>query len=56
MNAKHIAYANGTIRNAAGQLVAFYDADDKVVHIDGIARGLFAADIEAAMELVGQHA
>lgn len=56
MNAKHIAYANGAIRNAAGQLIAFYDADNKIVHINGVAQGLFAADIEAALELVGQYA
>jgi len=56
MNAKQIAYANGTIRNAAGKLVAFYDADAEVLHIDGFVQTFHAIDIEHAMDIVGQHA
>lgn len=52
----HTAYENGKIRNAAGVLVAFYDAADQVLYIDGNPVPMYAADMEEAMELVGEHA
>jgi hypothetical protein len=53
---KHIAYANGTIRNAAGKLVAFYDAAEQRLSIDGYTLTFHADDLEHAMEIVGRRA
>lgn len=53
---KHIAYANGVIRNAAGELIAFYDADQKQLSINGIVAPFRAEDVEQAMEIVGSYA
>jgi hypothetical protein len=53
---KFISYANGTIRNAAGKLVAFYDAAEKSLSIDGFALTFYADDLEHAMEIVGRRA
>ena len=56
MNAKHTAYANGTIRNAEGKLIAFYDAAEKRLSIDGFLLTFHADDITHAMEIVGRRA
>lgn len=56
MEIKQIAHANGAIRNVNGQLIAFYDAEAKLLHINGRPAALRANDIAEAMELVGEHA
>lgn len=56
MNAVHTSYANGTIRNAAGKLVAFYDADAGTLLINGMQQTLRVVDLSHAMDLVAQHA
>lgn len=56
MNATHTLYANGAIRNAAGRLVAFYDAEAGTLVIDGKAQTFVVADDEQAMDLVALHA
>jgi len=52
---RHTAYENGTIRDAQGKLVAFFDAKDKQLTIDGFALTFHAPDIEQAMEIVGRR-
>lgn len=52
MNAKHIGYANGAIRNANGKLVAFFDAESNVLTINGHAERR-AVDMNHAMEIIG---
>lgn len=52
---KHTAYANGTIRNAQGKLVAFYNADAKQLLTDGVVQSFFAETLEIAMEIVGER-
>lgn len=49
------SYTNGTIRDAAGKLVAHYDAETGNLNIDGVAQTLRAADIEHAMDLVAAN-
>lgn len=49
----HTAYTNGTIRNAAGKLVAFYDAASATLLVDGHAAPYPCEDLSAAMDLVG---
>lgn len=51
----HQAYENGTIRNHAGELIAFYDAQVKQLTINGFALTFPAQDIEQAMEIVGRR-
>ena len=53
---KHVAYANGTIRNAEGALVAFYDAEDQQLMIDGFVLTFYAESLEVAMQIVGRRA
>jgi hypothetical protein len=53
--AKHTAYANGTIRNASGKLIAFYDAQAKQLSIDGFVLTFYAENIKTAMEIVGRR-
>jgi len=55
MNVKQVAYANGTIRNAAGKLIAFYDAEAQQLSIDGFALTFYAENIEVAMQIVGRR-
>ena len=50
------SYANGTIRNTAGKLVAHFDAETGALNIDGVAQTLRAIDIAHAMDLVNLHA
>lgn len=52
---KHTAYANGTIRNAGGKLVAFYNAETGQLLIDGVIPSFFAETLEIAMEIVGER-
>jgi len=52
----HTATTNGAIRNSVGKLVAFYDADSKTLHIDGIAQEFHATNIVEAMEICGEKA
>jgi len=56
MQAIHTATTNGKIRNAAGVLVAFFDAEAQTLHIDGFAQTFRAADIAEAMEICGEKA
>lgn len=56
MNATHTSYVNGTIRNAAGKLVAFYDETAGTVVIDGHAQTFKVVDLAHAMDLVAQYA
>lgn len=51
----HQAYENGTIRNHEGKLIAFYDAQDQQLTINGFALTFYAPDIEQAMEIVGRR-
>lgn len=55
MNAVHTLYVNGVIRNAAGKLVAFYDAEDKTLVIDGKPQIFNVIDSDHAMDLVAQN-
>jgi hypothetical protein len=52
---KHTAYANGTIRDAQGKLVAFFDAQEQQLTISGFVLTFHAPDIERAMEIVGRR-
>lgn len=56
MTATHTLYNNGSIRNAAGKLVGFYDAADRTVVIDGKVQTFQVVDADHAMDLVAQHA
>jgi len=56
MNALATLYVNGTIRNAAGKLIGFYDADANTLVLDGRPETFNVVDSEHAMDLVAQHA
>ena len=48
------SYTNGTIRNAEGKLVAHFTEATGELLIDGIPHGIYATDIEHAMDLVAE--
>ena len=50
------SYTNGTIRNAEGKLVAHFTEATGELLIDGIPHGIYATDIEHAMDLVAERA
>jgi hypothetical protein len=52
---KHIAFENGTIRDANGKLIAFYDRDAKQLSIDGFAMTFFSESEQDAMEIVARR-
>ena len=52
----HISYANGAIRNSARKLVAWYDYENGLLYINGIVEAFRVADLEMAMEIVGEKA
>jgi hypothetical protein len=52
----HLCYANGAIRNNAGKLVAFYDYERGILHINGFVEEFRVADMEMAMDIVGEKA
>lgn len=56
MQVRHVAYTNGTIRNADGVLVAFYDAETMQLSINGFVLTFYAENIEVAMEIVARRA
>ena len=50
---KYTSYANGTIRNAAGKLVAYFDAANETLDVDGWAHTIYGVDsLEFAMDIV----
>ena len=51
---KHIAYENGSIRNADGKLIAFFDKEENHLYVDGYPLGFRAENMEHAMEIVGK--
>lgn len=48
-------YANGTMRNPAGKLIAHYDAESGALNIDGVPQTLRAESLEHACDLVAAH-
>lgn len=52
---KHTLYANGTIRNAAGRLVGFFDSEASTLVLDGHVQVYKVADAAHAMDLVGAY-
>lgn len=52
---KFTSYINGTVRNANGKLVAYYDEATKRLYVDGVKETLTAMDIEHAMDLVSER-
>lgn len=55
MTTLHTLYRNGSIRNAAGKLVAFYDEDAGTLVIDGKVQTFYPIDAEHAMDLVAEN-
>lgn len=52
---KHQMFTNGTVKNAEGKVVAFYDREDKQLTIDGFMLTFFAETEEVAMQIVGRR-
>lgn len=49
-------YINGAIRNAAGKLIGFYDAEAGTVVVDGQTQVFSVVDGEHAMDVVAHYA
>lgn len=52
---RHILKATGAIELPSGRLIAYYDFDTKVLHIDGHVREFYPSGVRQAMDLVAEH-
>lgn len=48
-------YTNGMIKNNAGNLIGFFDAEESIVYVDGIADPIKVIDAEHAHDVVGEN-
>jgi len=49
-------HTNGAVRNDLGELIAFYDAALGLLHIDGVAAPVRAADHAHAADILAERA